>query len=258
MNADFSRMNSLRTLHVPMVMGRGGLRGLGQSMNLAMGKAATQSSTSTVDGMARNASFALDGNRIGTFSDNSYSQTQNQLKPWWQVDLGQIYNIDKVDIYNVSGSDANRLSDFFVFVSDNAFTSHDPQTLKTAPGVFSSFFSGAAGSLVSVTVGRTGRFVKVQLSKDTPEVLNLAEVEVYGKPLQPGQTPTGTAPPGGVIITPPVSSPPPEQDMPDTTPTMPVSFLTQTFSLFGLNIPYYVPIAAGGVYYFFIRKKRRR
>lgn len=265
MNLDFSRINSLRTLHVPMVAGRNGLSGfgLGQSMNLSAGKSARQSSTltDTATAIVGSANKAVDGNRSGDFFANqSVTHTNIEKDPWWEIDLGQIYNISKVDIYNRSDSKPERLANFYVFISDNAFTSNDISTLKSQSTVSNFFFSGTVGAMATIPINKNGRFVRIQLQNDA-EALTLAEVEVYGGPFQPGQSTGMTTQPPQVIVAQPVSTPRPWPTAPapvSTTPPAPTSFLTQTFSLFGLNIPYYVPIAAGGIYFFFLRKGKGR
>ncbi|VVM22410.1 hypothetical protein BSPWISOXPB_4753 [uncultured Gammaproteobacteria bacterium] len=58
-------------------------------INLALGKPATQSSTYLYSyGIHAVASYAVDGNTDGKFSNRSTTHTQYEQGAWWQVDLG--------------------------------------------------------------------------------------------------------------------------------------------------------------------------
>jgi hypothetical protein len=65
-----------------------------------------------------------------------------------------------------------------VLVSDQAFVSTDLTTARNQLGVTSYYVAGTAGSPTTLTIGRSGRFVRVQLV-DT-NYLSLAEVQVIG------------------------------------------------------------------------------
>jgi hypothetical protein len=86
--------------------------------DLARGKAATQSST--LNGSI--ASRAVDGNTDGNWWDNSVSHTDANSLAWWQVDLGAIYPIQTIRIWNRTDGASNRLSNFNVLVSNTPFS----------------------------------------------------------------------------------------------------------------------------------------
>ena len=69
-------------------------------------------------------------------------------------------------------------SNFYVLVSDSAFTSTDLNTTLAQPGVSSYYVSGYGGAPATVAVNRTGRYVRVQ--KSDSQYLILAEVQVWG------------------------------------------------------------------------------
>lgn len=210
-NPDFSRLNSLRTLHVPMVRG---MNGLGAVRNLALGKTARQSSTFTDSrfGYVGSAGLAVDGNRNGDLYQAyslSHTNLQSNPWPWWEVDLGGTYAISRIDIYNRTDREpalnyGDRLQNFLIFISEGPFISNDPNIVAQQPGVSAFFFSGTAGPVVAMAVERIGRFVRIQLTRGrvdpaAPEYLALAEVEVYGDdiaaPPPPPPPPTDTTPP---------------------------------------------------------------
>ena len=65
-------------------------------LNLALNKPATQRST----WRTAVASHAVDGNNDGAWSASSCIATNIQPSSWWQVDLGAVYGIQSLIIYN--------------------------------------------------------------------------------------------------------------------------------------------------------------
>ena len=146
----------------------------GSSANLALGRTATQSSTSA----GASASRAVDGNTNGNFASNSVSHTNLDHQAWWQVDLGSVQQIGTVRLWNRTDCCEERLGNFYVFVSDTAFSSTDLATTISQAGVSSYYTSGPVGAGTEIPIYRSGRYVRVQLAGDN--YLHLAEVEVYG------------------------------------------------------------------------------
>ena len=146
-----------------------------QSSNLATGGMATQSSNYMIEGSAYK---AIDGNTNGTWAGNSLTHTNNDSQAWWQVDLGFVARIDQIKLWNRTDCCPDRLSNFYVLVSNEPFTSTNLNTTLSQPGVSSYYFSGAAGSMTAFAIGRTGRYVRVQLMG--ANYLTLAEVEIIG------------------------------------------------------------------------------
>jgi hypothetical protein len=67
--------------------------------NLALGKPTSQSSTFYDDGLNHVSSLAVDGNTNSSFSDSQFSCTctnTSDTDPWWYVDLGMAYNVQRV------------------------------------------------------------------------------------------------------------------------------------------------------------------
>jgi uncharacterized repeat protein (TIGR01451 family) len=146
--------------------------------NLARGRTATQSST----GWGGTPDRAVDGNADGDYYNNSVSHTLYEQYPWWQVDLGRIQWLDAIRIWNRTDAYPERLSNFYVFVSDAPFASTNPDTLKADPNVWHYHVSGQGGRPTMVTPNRSGRYVRVQLAGTN--YLLLAEVQVYGHPAE--------------------------------------------------------------------------
>jgi uncharacterized repeat protein (TIGR01451 family) len=91
--------------------------------------------------------------------------------------------IETIDLWNRTDSSTERLSDFYVFVSNTPFAGAGLDDVLAQSGVWSYHHAGAAAAQTSVPVGRSGRYVRVQLSGANP--LSLAEVQVWGYETDP-------------------------------------------------------------------------
>lgn len=149
----------------------------GQLPNIALGKSTRQSTT---NGNAESAR-AVDGNVNGAWSGGSVTHTLEGLEEqWWEIDLnGQSSQISEVKIYNRTDCCSERLSNYYVFVSDKPFTSQSVVETLAQEGVQAFFESEAAGSPSVIKIDRGGRYIRIQLTKGTLP-LAIAEVEVLG------------------------------------------------------------------------------
>jgi hypothetical protein len=142
-----------------------------QAQNVAQGKTASQSSTWSSTTPASN---AVDGNL------STMSHTSSELNAWWMVDLGGVFNISEISIWNRQEQAwASRLYPYRISVQD-VFNA----ALTSANDVWTVDVTSAQGTSVSTPdvffppAGVAGRFVKVQLLGTN--WLHLAEVEVAG------------------------------------------------------------------------------
>jgi len=139
----------------------------GPSENVALSKLATQINTWN-PGVA---SRAVDGNTNGDWGGNSVAHTLNIPAPWWEVDLGDVYPISQINIWNRTDfGTGSRTINYFVLVSNTA----NPTT--TTPGVWSNYQDAQAGTPTSIPVNTSGRYVRILF--DHQDYLNIAEVEV--------------------------------------------------------------------------------
>jgi hypothetical protein len=143
-------------------------------VDVAIGGTATQSSTFD---STTTADKAVDGKTDGVSGNGSISITTQQAQAWWQVDLGTSKAIDSVEVWNRTDCCANRLTGFWLFVSDSSFASTDVTTTLNQAGVSSYRYDGLPGTNVLFAVNRTGRYVRIQLMGT--EFLQLAEVQVW-------------------------------------------------------------------------------
>jgi alpha-L-fucosidase 2 len=143
--------------------------------NLAEGKPATQSSLDWGGDPAR----AVDGNTDGNYASNSVTHTAPGSQPWWQVDLGQLRGIQALQIFNRTDCCAERLSDFYVFVSATDMGGQTLAQLMADPNVTRLHVDTLGGApSVALPLVVQGRFVRVQLAG--ANFLSLAEVQVFG------------------------------------------------------------------------------
>ncbi len=142
--------------------------------NAALGKPATQKSLDW-DGTPDR---AVDGNVDGAFFGGSVTHTaeDGSAEPWWQVDLGTDVPVQEIAVWNRIDCCADRLSDYYVLVSDHPFTSDSLAATLAEPGVTAFHGQATAGRPTSFPMSLTGRYVRVQLKGTAP--LSLAEVEV--------------------------------------------------------------------------------
>ena len=154
--------------------------------NVAIGKTATQSSTSG----AGDANRAIDGNRDGIFNNGSVAATNavEGVNAWWQVDLKDAVDITGILINNRTDCCTGRLEDYYVFVSTTPFESDDLTTTTNQAGIVWSHNYQNATPLPDTLIepNITGRYVRIQSTSDRP--LNLAEVGIFGCGVPTSQT----------------------------------------------------------------------
>jgi hypothetical protein len=141
--------------------------------NLALNKKATQSSNFFPS--AGLADKAVDGEVDGNWANGSVTHTTAETNPWWQVDLGGIFTVTKIQIWNRTDAGQERLDNLIIWVRrstrDNweAFSQgmHKFKQNETYPLTFEN--------------NKQVRYVKVQLLGNNA-ILHLAEVKVFEAP----------------------------------------------------------------------------
>ncbi|RRQ49956.1 hypothetical protein DZC72_05065 [Maribacter algicola] len=137
-------------------------------VNLALNKPAVQSSND----FGGDAAKAVDGNRSGLYSNGSVTHTATSNNPWWRVDLGREYTINKINMYNRTDCCYERLNGAKILVGNTP--SNNPADyieVGTATADPSQFFT---------SVNTSGRYLMVYLPGNN-KILSLAEVEVFGE-----------------------------------------------------------------------------
>ena len=146
------------------------------TINLALGKPATQSSTFLYHSINPVAGYAVDGNTDGYFLNKSTTHTEYAQGAWWQVDLGSRKKISQIIIYNRTDCCVDRLSNYQVSISDKAdFSTHAyQQDFHVTPN---------PKKIIQLNGSdKQGRYVRIQLLDKN--YLSLAEVQVIGTDFQ--------------------------------------------------------------------------
>jgi len=144
----------------------------GAEVNLALTGSASQSSSLTP---AFGASQAIDDN-TSQGNRSSITQTQNEREPWWEIDLGSVQDLGLVELWNRTDCCSERLTNFYVLVSDVPFTSNSLTNSINQVGVYSFRYDGTALVTSNIPINRSGRYLRVQLEGDN--ILSLAEVRI--------------------------------------------------------------------------------
>jgi hypothetical protein len=143
--------------------------------NLALKKRAQQSST----GYGGDPQRAVDGTTDGNYSANSVTHTNSENGAWWEVDLGRVQDIREIRIWNRTDCCGERLSNFYLLVSEYPFASTRLDDSLNNRAVWSHEHPGVAQTQTTIPVGAQGRYVRVQLRGTN--YLSLAEVQVMGR-----------------------------------------------------------------------------
>lgn len=146
---------------------RGGMKRAGL-VNVALGKPATQSSTSRWS-MNDDASRAVSGTMPASFAFH----TDVEDRPWWLVDLLESYPIEAIVVHNRLDGLQERARTLKVEVSE------DHQSWVVVHAGLVVFSGGDAGAPLELPLKGVvrGRYVRVSLAET--EYLHLAQVEVF-------------------------------------------------------------------------------
>uniref|UniRef100_A0A8C9U2I8 Fucolectin tachylectin-4 pentraxin-1 domain-containing protein n=1 Tax=Scleropages formosus TaxID=113540 RepID=A0A8C9U2I8_SCLFO len=145
----------------------------GYTKNLALKGTATQSSQYNAAGAAGK---AIDGKRNAKFSYHSCTHTERDSKPWWKVDLHNVYAVTSVTITNRGDCCAERISGAEIRIGNSLDDNGNQNPLYVVCAVITSIPAG--NSRTFQCNGMTGRYVNVVLPR--PDFLTLCEVEVNG------------------------------------------------------------------------------
>jgi hypothetical protein len=125
----------------------------------------------------------VDGNTSGVFTEGSVTHTGSEPGAWLEIDLGTSQPIGSVRLWNRTEV-PYRLSDYWLTITDTpADVTQKTAVLKeeSTPGLWQKRVTAIPRpSLTIDTSGAEGRYLRIQLARQTPHpenVLSLAEVE---------------------------------------------------------------------------------
>ncbi|XP_060577542.1 uncharacterized protein LOC132734721 isoform X7 [Ruditapes philippinarum] len=115
-----------------------------------------------------------DGNpngQVSSGSENSCFHTNQQLQPYWMIDLGDLYDIHRIVLHNRLDCCSERAHDLVILAG--------PTHEDTSPIYY---HAGSLGPLKEILLppGQHAQFIKIQINDTLPEYLHLCEVEIYG------------------------------------------------------------------------------
>ena len=145
-----------------------------EQVNLCTTQQATISMSSRLSSFA-SAENACDGNTDGDFFEGSVAVTQRELNPFWEVDIGEVRDIEEINLWNRTDCCLESLSGAFVVVSESPFESSGLDVLSQ-PGASVYVVSSVPDPQFSIEVRRPARYVRILLAGE--ETLHLAEVEI--------------------------------------------------------------------------------
>ncbi|XP_068179810.1 uncharacterized protein [Antennarius striatus] len=140
--------------------------------NLALQGKACQSSFRE-HGFAYN---AIDGNPNSRWKDGSCSHTNNDISPWWRLDLRKTHKVFSVNVTNVDVN-PERLQGAEIRIGDSLENNGND---NPRCGVITNIAAGGVSEFQCN--GMDGRYVNVVIP-DREEFLTLCEVEVFGSVL---------------------------------------------------------------------------
>jgi hypothetical protein len=141
-------------------------------INLATSGTASQSSTGFWDWYAT-PELAIDGNTDGNYWAGSVAHTLNDYEAWWMVDLGDVFALTEIELWNRTDCCSERILPYRVSVLDSLSNEVWGQEFSTLP---------PTPQEIQLSNNVFGQFVKIQLV-DTTDYLHLAEVKVFGEPV---------------------------------------------------------------------------
>lgn len=113
-----------------------------------------------------------DGFACGQDGPFTYAHTNTEANPWWEVDLGAVYFVKEIQVWNRSSCCINWLSNYSVFTSVNPFISNDYIATKNQIGVDNFYQTSIAQRPTTFAVNNSARYVRIQLSGSNYLVLN--------------------------------------------------------------------------------------
>jgi hypothetical protein len=146
-------------------------------VNVAVGKTATQSSTDYKSPASNAVNDVTHGKYAanGAATNDITHTTASQKNPWWQVDLGAVYDIRKIVVWNRRDCCWERLKNFHIMVSESPITDNSTSANQFSNGPHA--FTQADHASMTIEGNKKGRYVRLFINGNGP--LSLAELQVF-------------------------------------------------------------------------------
>ena len=153
----------------------GGPCGEGPVVELTTNGTGSQSST---DGTG-NASKAIDGNIVGNWSTQKVSRTEIEHNPWWEVDLGDVYALQDVQVYYPADVYPNGLSNYYILISRWSFETTSLSQELASDKVASIHVNTVLPTGQAIPLSfQSGRYLRIQLAEEGD--LSFVEIHIPG------------------------------------------------------------------------------
>ncbi len=121
------------------------------------------------------ANLAIDGKTNGNLPTGKSVFHSNKDHPWWEADLGAVYDISRIKLYNRTDGWKDRLSNFYIMVSESPIRSSSTTRTQFGNGPM----DAESEAFFQTTDNKKGRYVRIFID-DYDAHLQLAEVEIFG------------------------------------------------------------------------------
>ncbi|MEM9719504.1 MAG: discoidin domain-containing protein [Bacteroidota bacterium] len=146
--------------------------------NLAFQKSARQSSQYG-KGSADRAVDADESTNKGPWENGGVTHTQNQQDPWWEVDLGAVYDISRIQYSGRTDCCKDRMENTYVFVSKEPFSNNSLSSNRSNTNIWHRLNPNFPDPTIGFNTGNIqGRYVRIQIQGK--QALSLADVQVFG------------------------------------------------------------------------------
>jgi len=166
----------------------------GKYKEIGQGKPTAQSSMA-FGGVAKR---AVDGNIAQAFFRKSCTHTKKEESPWWRVDLGDMYKVQAVSVWNRADCCGNRLRGFEVMVGESqSWNKNRPCDPGQSTGPQDRIVPQGGHQMLQCAEYIHGRYVFVVLPFKT-QYLTVCEVRVIADAASAGQPIPDRAPEAGL------------------------------------------------------------
>lgn len=124
--------------------------------------------------------LAVDHNTDGNWAAGSVTHTEKEIGPWWEVDLGQVYNVEAVEIYNRTDCCDDRIDGASIYFRN---TKNDKWRLVKSIKYKNTKLVG--NTMLGNIIREAARYVRIVRVANEPVYLSMAEVKVITNDLPP-------------------------------------------------------------------------
>ncbi len=143
--------------------------------NIALNGEVSQSST-VGEGIPN---IAIDGQKNGAWNTGGASRTEREYQAWWEINLGQIYALENIQIWYPADIYPEGISDYYILYSRYPFGSTNLATELTSSLVGYIHVAGTHSSGATFPLAyQSAKYLRIQKAEDG--VLSFLEIDIPG------------------------------------------------------------------------------